>query len=573
MGNPNVGKSVIFSRLTGLHVTASNYAGTTVSYTKGYIKLSKKEKAELIDVPGTYTLNPTNEAESVAVKMLEQGDVVINVIDATNLERNLLLTMQLIAYKKPMIIVLNMWDETKHQGIEINLDYLEKILKIPIIPTCAISGEGIKKVVESIKKATVSNFINRKFSKLDNHYIWDKIGEIIPKIQVLYHHHHTFLQRLNEMSIKPGTGIPFAFLILYLSFVVVRFIGEGLISYVFDPFFNKVITPLLMQLSSVMSPDSLIHKILIGNLINGEIDYFQSFGMLSSGLYVPLAAVFPYILAFYLILTILEDSGYLPRLAVLMDSLFHKIGLHGYAIIPTLLGLGCNVPAIMSTRILESKKERFIACTLISIAVPCASLQAMIMNILGKFGFQYVLAIYFVLFIVWVLVGLALKRTIKGFAPEILIEIPPYRFPPISILLKKIYFRIKGFLMEAVPIVLIGVLVVNLLYVFGVFEFLSNLTAPVITHLLGLPRNAVIAVILGFLRKDIAMGMLLPLNLSLQQLMVSTIVLSMTFPCIATFAVLWKELGIKYTGISVFIMLVVAILAGSLLNGLLSVIL
>ncbi len=542
MGNPNVGKSVLFSRLTGLNVISSNYAGTTINFTKGYMKVDNKEKTELIDVPGTYTLNPTTDAERVANKMLSEGDLIINVLDATNLERNLFLTMQLIAIGKPMVIVLNMWDETKHKGIEINLENLRKILKVPIIPTCALSGEGIKQLSDAIKEAKVSNFINKKFEKLDNHYIWDKIGEITPKIQTLYHHHHTFFQILGEISIKPATGIPFALLVLYLSFIIIRFIGEGLIGHLFDPFFEKAVTPLLMQISSLLGPSSFFHKILIGNLVDGKIDYLQSFGMLTSGLYVPFAAVLPYVLAFYFVLTILEDSGYLPRLAVLMDSLFHKIGLHGYSIIPTLLGLGCNVPAVLATRILESKKERFIVSTLISIAVPCTALQAMIFGIMGKYGFQYILALYLVLFIVWIFIGFILNKIMKGFVPEILIEIPPYRFPPIKVLFKKLYFRIKTFIFEAVPIVLIGILIVNILYVFGVFDFISNFTSPVVTRLLGLPKDAVIAIILGFLRKDIAMGMLLPLKMTLSQLFISTIVLAMTFPCIATFSVMWKEL-------------------------------
>jgi len=190
MGNPNVGKSVIFSRLTGLNVIASNYAGTTVSFSKGYIKYKEKEM-ELIDVPGTYTLHPTNEAEMVAVKMLKTGDIVVNVIDATNLERNLFLTLQLITFKKPMILVLNMWDETKHKGIDIDVEKLQAILGIPVITTCGISGEGIKEIVDNIENATISSFVKESFNEVDNSFIWNKIGEIIPKVQRLYHHHHT----------------------------------------------------------------------------------------------------------------------------------------------------------------------------------------------------------------------------------------------------------------------------------------------------------------------------------------------------------------------------------------------
>ena len=566
MGNPNVGKSVLFSRLNGLNVIASNYAGTTISFTKGYMKAGEKKNAELFDVPGTYTLNPTSEAEKVATEMLKKGDIIINVLDATNLERNLFLTMQLIALGKPMIIVLNMWDETKHKGIEIDFKKLGDILGVPIIHTCALSGEGIKHLSDAVREAKASSYINEKLKNLKNHYIWDKIGEIIPQVQALHHHHHTFFQVLSEISIKPATGIPFALGVLYLSFTVIRFIGEGLINRVFDPFFEGVLTPILMKFSSLLGPSSFLHKVLIGNLINGEIDYLQSFGILSSGIYIPFAAVLPYVFAFYLVLTLLEDSGYLPRLAVLMDGLFHKIGLHGYAIIPTLLGLGCNVPAIMATRILESKKERFIVSTLISIAVPCSALQAMIFGIMGKYGFKYILALYGILFILWILIGMVLNKILKGFSPEFLMEVPPYRVPPFKMMLKKLYFRIKGFLAEALPVVLIGIFIVNFFYVFGIFEFISNLSAPIITRLFGLPKDAVIAIVLGFLRKDIAMGMLLPLDLTLSQLFTATIVLAMTFPCIATFTIMWKELGMKYMLYSVIVMFICAVFAGTMMN-------
>lgn len=566
MGNPNVGKSVLFNRLTGLDVITSNYAGTTVNYTHGYIKHSSQEDIELIDVPGTYTLNPTNEAEKVAVDMLNKGDLIINVIDVTNLERNLFLTMQLLSYKKPAIIVLNMWDETKHNGIKIDTEKLQNILGVPVITTCAISGEGIKQLYDSLNQARVSSYIKKPLNKMSNEYIWERIGKIIADVQELYHHHHTFLQRLHEFSIHPIGGLIFAVMVIYLSFLLIRFIGEGLINYVFDPLFENFYSPVIMKLSPILGSDSFLHKILIGNLVNGEIDYLQSFGMLTSGLYVPIAAVLPYVFAFYFILTLLEDTGYLPRLAVLMDSLFHKIGLHGYAIIPTLLGFGCNVPAVLSTRILENRKQRFIVSTLISVAIPCTALQAMIFKIIGDYGFHYILAVYGVLFLIWIILGFILHKIIRGFNPELLVEIPAYRFPPLKIAAKKMFSRLKGFILEAVPIVLIGIFIVNILYVFNVFNVITNITAPVITTLFGLPKNAVIAIILGFLRKDIAMGMLLPLGLTFKQLFISTVVLSMTFPCIATFIVLYRELKLKYLCYSILTMIVTAVIAGTLLN-------
>jgi ferrous iron transport protein B len=266
------------------------------------------------------------------------------------------------------------------------------------------------------------------------------------------------------------------------------------------------------------------------------------------------------------VLGLLEDVGYLPRLAVLMDTIMHRLGLHGYAIIPSMLGLGCNVPAILATRILESKRERFIAATLISIAIPCAALQAMIFGLVGEQGGQYVAIVYGTLFLVWIILGIIINRFARGFSPELLIEIPPYRLPPWRTVLQKLWMRASGFLKEAIPIILGAVLVINILYYVGVFNAIANFTAPVVTGLLGLPKEAVTALVVGFLRKDVALGMLAPLALSPGQLVVGSVVLAMFFPCIATFIVLLRELGIINMLKSAAIMIVSALLVGGLLN-------
>ncbi|MCM8757534.1 MAG: ferrous iron transporter B, partial [Candidatus Omnitrophica bacterium] len=309
-----------------------------------------------------------------------------------------------------------------------------------------------------------------------------------------------------------------------------------------------------------------LHHILIGELIKGEIDFKQSLGILTTAPYIELAMVLPYVLAFYLVLGILEDIGFLPRLAILLDNLLHRIGLHGYAIIPTLLGLGCNVPGILSSRILESKRERFIASTLISIGIPCVALQAMIFGLLGKFSGFYVSGVYLILFSLWLILGIILNATLKGFSPELLIEIPPYRFPPLLVIFKKLYIRIKGFLIEALPIVFLGVIVVNILLYFGLFDFLSSIFSPVVEGLFGLPKEAAIPLVIGFLRKDVAVGMLVPLNLTAKQLFISAVLLAISFPCIATFIVLWKELGLKDLFKATLIMIIVGLSVGTLLN-------
>ena len=560
MGNPNVGKSVVFSRLTGVHVIASNYPGTTVGYTRGFMKLGEKE-AEVVDVPGTYTLEPTSEAEEIALKMLNSGDLVINVVDATNLERNLNLTLQLLEKGTPMVVALNMWDDVGHRGIHIDVGRLEELLGVPVIPTVAITGQGIKELVESVPRAS-----SPRLPPSGHDERWVTIGNIIDQVQQVTHRHHTWLERLEDASVKPLTGSLIALAVLVGTFWVVRFIGESLIGYVFNPIFENLWTPVISGLSSLLGGSGFLHSTLIGSIVNGEVNYVESFGLLTTGLYVPFAMVLPYIASFYLMLGLLEDIGYLPRLAILMDTIMHRLGLHGYAIIPTLLGLGCNVPAVLATRILESKRERFIAATLISIAVPCAALQAMVFGLVGERGWQYVAIVYGTLFFVWIVLGLILNRLVKGFSPELLIEIPPYRLPLWRTVLLKLWIRHRGFLQEAIPIILAAVLVINILYTLGVFDAIANFTAPVITGLLGLPKEAVVALVIGFLRKDVAIGMLAPLALTAEQLVVGSVVLAMFFPCIATFVVLLRELGaigmLKAAGI----MVTVALLVGGLLN-------
>lgn len=562
VGNPNVGKSALFSRLTGTHIISSNYPGTTVGFTKGYLKLGE-ERAELIDVPGNYTLEPSSKAEEVAVEMLKDGDLVINVVDATNLERNLNLTLQLLERQTPVIVALNMWDDTRHRGINIDVAKLEELLGVPVVPTVGVTGQGVRELVRHLPEAKVPKNA-RTYSHSDER--WARVGDIVSQVQSLSHRHHTWYENLEDASSHPVGGIVIALLVLFATFWFVRFVAEGIIGYVAKPLFEWLWTPLLVKLSLALGPGGFWHNVLIGKLIGGEIDYSQSFGLLSTGFYIPLAAVLPYIVSFYLALGILEDVGYLPRLAVLMDTIMHRLGLHGYAIIPTILGFGCNVPGIMATRILESRKQRFIAATLISIGVPCAALQAMIIGVVGQQGVGYVAMVYGSLFISWVIIGLILNHTVKGFNPELLVEIPPYRLPPWRVIGEKLWLRVSGFIKEALPIVLGTILVVNILYNLGVFNAIANITAPILTGLWGLPKETITALVVGFLRKDVAMGMLAPLALTAKQLVISSTVLAMFFPCVATFVILARELGARDLLKAIGIMIAAVLIMGSLQN-------
>lgn len=561
IGNPNVGKSVIFSRLTGVRALSSNYPGTTVGFMEGWLRYDS-EVYRIIDVPGAYTLDPTNEAEHVARRMIDEGaDLAIIVLDATALERNLYLAFQAMERGIPTIVALNMIDEARHRGISINVEKLEELLGVPVVPTVALSGQGINQIIARIPEAKKCNL-----PTLTSEERWKRIGSIIEQTQKVVHRHHTLRDTLEDLSVHPIWGGIIGIFVISISFYVIRLIGEGLINLLLDPLVERVWIPLLMKLSSLVAGWPLVHQLLIGTLFNGAIDMEQSFGLLSTGLYVPVVMVLPYVLSFYLALSFLEDVGYLPRFAVLFDALFHRLGLHGYAVVPALLGLGCNVPGILATRVLESDRERFIAATLISVAIPCAGLQAMIVGVIGHLGIQYVLITYGVLFLAWVVIGRILHLFMPGYSPELIVEIPPYRVPSARDLLYKLWFRLKGFFIEAIPLVMVGVFLVNLLYMTGFINVITQLLKPIFTGLLGLPAEAAGPIIMGLLRKDVAVGMLATLNMTPQQLVIATVTLAMTFPCIATFIVLWKELGGKKLAASLAIMILSALTAGTLLR-------
>lgn len=561
MGSPNVGKSALFSRLTGTHVVASNYAGTTVEFARGKLKL-EKETAELIDVPGAYSLEPTNKAEEVAVKMLQGGDVVVNVVDATNLERNLNLTLQILRTGKPAIVALNMWDEAVEHGVDIDVEKLEEALGVPVVPTCAISGEGVKHLIDRLGEARPGKL------QVESGEVWDAIGEILSKAQKIRHRHPTFGQKLSHATVHPVYGLFFALIVIALSFAFIAFVGEELHELLEDAV-EFVLTPVALWVSGLLGGSGLLHDILIGQLDNGEINFKEAFGLLTTGLFIYPAIILPFMLCFYFVLSLLEDIGYLPRLGVLVDTMMHRLGLHGLSIVPMMLGLGCNVPGAMANRILETRKERFIAATLLSICVPCMSQLAMVVGLLGQAGFVGLAVVFVTLMVLWVALGALMKRFIKGETPEILVDMPPYRFPYWKSLLKKVYMRMWSFAKEALPYMMLGILIVNLLYAFGVIQLLSRAFAPVFITLFGLPGEAVGALIVGFLRKDVAVGMLAPLGLELRQLIVASVVLIVYFPCVATFVVLFKELGLRDLLKSTAIMVAVALAVGGGLNHLL----
>lgn len=576
VGNPNVGKSAIFTQLTGVNARTSNYPGTTVSYTSGTLTVVRKnpacascstikckschipdtEKIEVIDVPGIYRLDPECEAEQVACRLMPEGDIYVNVVDATNLERNLNLTLQLLEFKKPVIIALNMWDDTLHKGISIDVDKLSEMLGVPVVTTTGITGAGVDKLIQKIlhypKKVTPKKYKNR----------WQAIGEIVTSVQSLEHRHHTFLERLQDISVHPLAGIPIAIAIIIALFQVIIVTGEFLVG-LMEQLFDRYYTPFILFLSRLLGGGGLWHEILLGDISADKIDYEAAMGVLTTGIFMELGLVFPYILIFYLVLGFLEDLGYLPRIAVLFDRFMHKVGLHGFSIIPMMLALGCNVPGVMAIRNLESRRQRFITATLTAITIPCMAQSAIIFSLTASYGTGHVIAILITIMALWVVLGSFLRLTVKGTTDTLIMEIPPYRLPGFKVLMRNLGTRLYEFLTDAFPYVLGGILFVNILTMLGVMDFLGNLAKPVISGVFGLPSEAVSSYLIGIVRKDASVALLEPLALNGVQMITGVTTLIIYFPCMATFMVLLKELGFKDTAKSMLIMVEVTILTGT----------
>ncbi|NLN65668.1 MAG: ferrous iron transporter B [Clostridiaceae bacterium] len=576
VGNPNVGKSAIFTQLTGVNARTSNYPGTTVSYTSGTLTVVRKnpacascstikckschipdtEKIEVIDVPGIYRLDPECEAEQVACRLMPEGDIYVNVVDATNLERNLNLTLQLLEFKKPVIIALNMWDDTIHKGISIDVDKLSEMLGVPVVTTTGITGAGVDKLIQKIlhypKKVTPKKYKNR----------WQAIGEIVTSVQSLEHRHHTFLERLQDISVHPLAGIPIAIAIIIALFQVIIVTGEFLVG-LMEQLFDRYYTPFILFLSRLLGGGGLWHEILLGDISADKIDYEAAMGVLTTGIFMELGLVFPYILIFYLVLGFLEDLGYLPRIAVLFDRFMHKVGLHGFSIIPMMLALGCNVPGVMAIRNLESRRQRFITATLTAITIPCMAQSAIIFSLTASYGTGHVIAILITIMALWVVLGSFLRLTVKGTTDTLIMEIPPYRLPGFKVLMRNLGTRLYEFLTDAFPYVLGGILFVNILTMLGVMDFLGNLAKPVISGVFGLPSEAVSSYLIGIVRKDASVALLEPLALNGVQMITGVTTLIIYFPCMATFVVLLKELGFKDTAKSMLIMVEVTILTGT----------
>jgi len=625
-GNANVGKSVIFNYLTGLHQHIGNWPGKTVEKAEGTLHF-KGYTIDIIDLPGIYSLSTYSLEELISRRYIavEKPDVVINVVDASILERNLYFTLQLMELETPMVIALNQMDVASRKGIRIDVDKLERLLGVPVIPTVAVKGVGIfrllekaievveekhivkhapirfgleieerilklTKMVENLKLQYPSRYVAIKLLEGDEEVkeevlrlnpeivaVAKKLAEEIEKIHghscstVIVAERYEIAGRIAREvqtlvpSIKPkleerlhnltthkvaGYAImAFSLLTIFYSvFTIGGYVSDLLneLFYTVEPFFYN-----LLGVGAVGK--------LIWSIIEGVI----------AGITIAL----PYIVPFYIILYFLEDSGYLSRIAFLMDNIMHKIGLHGKAFIPLILGYGCNVPACLGCRIMETERERILA-VFVTTLVPCAARTVIILGLVGKYlGIGYALALYiFNLAIVFILGRLAFK-TLPGEPTALIMEMHDYKWPHLKTVLKQTWFRLFEFIKIAFPLIILGSFAIKLIEVFGLLELVALALSPITVAWLGLPLITGVTLIFGVLRKELTLIMLATLletenftevpGFGPIQMVVFTIVTMFYIPCISTIAALVKEIGWrKALFITVFEILFAVMLGG-----------
>lgn len=534
MGNPNVGKSVFFTELTGIHAISSNYTGTTVSYLEGDLVLDGT-KYTLIDVPGIYSMTASSEAEAVAVRFMESGALaVICVLDASNLERNLRLGLDLQKYGIPMVYALNLMDVAERHGIEIDVDLLQKELGWPVIPTVVVKQQGLDELKCSLqsvlKKSSQEKARNQKLD-FDSRA---RAREITRKVRKIKNVNLSRLDRLGESMMKPFPGIPLALLIMILSIGVVVGAGKALRAAVLLPLVNQVLVPFLRTLFTSFIPEGMLLNILVGE-----------YGIFVISFEWIIALILPYVFLFYVVFTFLEDSGYLPRISVLFDNVMRKLGIQGGSLINIVMGYGCAVPAIIGSRAASSRKERLLISTAVCFAVPCISQTGALISLLGSYSFGLVAVMILFSLVIMVIATLTAGRLIKGEVAPLIIEVPNLLIPEPKAYGRKLLIRMKHFVYDAELPMMISIVIAALLKETGLLDTIAVYAEPLVRNWLGLPSEAVIALILGIVRREMSVAPLLALNLTPLQAFVGATVGLLYLPCLSVFGILTKEFNVK----------------------------
>ncbi len=628
IGNPNVGKSVIFGLLTGRYATVSNYPGTTVTLTTGSYNMGGVD-TQVMDTPGVNTLIPMSEDEVVTRDILlkESIRLVVQVADAKNLSRGLLITIQLAEMGLPFVLVLNMWDESNSRGIHIDVEKLAAAIGTMIIPAIAVEKKGLKELREvlsqriypsisinyggvveggireletllpevniskraislmllagdeSLKpwlKDHVSMSVIRRIESIRREIqdkFYEPLGYVINQIRlkrceriladVVSRYHtgrSTITARLGNWAMHPVWGIPVLLIVLFLMYEFVGVIGaQTLVDLLENTLFGSYINPYMTTMVSTFIPDSFFKDLLVGE-----------YGIITMALTYSIAIILPIVGTFFIAFGILEDSGYLPRLAIMVHKIFKSMGLHGKAVLPMVLGLGCDTMATLTARIMETRKERIIVTLLLALGVPCSAQLGVILGMLGGVSFTVTLLWASIIMFVLFFVGYMASKVIKGEESDFVFDIPPLRVPVLSNILFKTLSRIKWYLNEAVPLFIVGTLILFTLDKLGVLKVIEVFASPIVVNFLGLPQKATDAFLIGFLRRDYGAAGLYALatagQLNPNQILVSLVTITLFVPCVANLLVMIKERGPKTAIAIVAFIFPFAFLVGGVLN-------
>ncbi len=563
-GNPNVGKSVFFNSLTGMYVDVSNFPGTTVDISRG-----RYGNYIVEDTPGVYGVSSFNDEEIAARDIILNADRILNVVDAVHMHRDLFLTQQLLDMGKKVVVALNMMDEAVKTGVKIDIAKLSEMLGVPVVATMAVKNQGIDEVKQQLDHARTGNrlegmadllqsYIDKGIPEAEALLVLEEDKDICRRNQVepaglqeeLYKRRRMrvdaivsevtsefnkgagFGIKLGRLMLKPLTGIPMLLITLTAVFMFVGvFMGQTVVEITEKKIMGGLYQPFIVSLlDGIIPPDSFFGQILIGE-----------FGLLTMTPVYVLGLLLPLVAGFYLMLSLLEDSGYLPRIAALSDRLMSGIGLNGRAIIPTILAFGCFTAATMTTRLLGSKRERVIATALLGLTIPCSAQMGVIAGKLASMGVLYVLFYIFVLVLLFGLAGKVLNKLLPGESSSLLIDLPPIRLPGMGNVLKKTLVKTKMFLWEATPLFALGALIISVLQYTGALTVIQNAIAPLTVWWLKLPKETATVFIMGMVRRDFGAAGLSSMALSNTQLMTALITITLFVPCIAAIMIIFKE--------------------------------
>jgi len=623
-GNANVGKSAIFNQLTGSHQIIGNWPGKTIEKSEGYL-IYKGYKIKVVDLPGIYSFSTYSEEELISRDFIakEKPDIVINVVDALHLERNLFFTLQLIELEAKLVIALNQVDLLEKSDFTIDSKKLENILNIPVIPTVAIEGKGIEKLIEKCIEIYEGKIRYEPIKIEYGKEVEERIDELInvvpydnsyPKrwfiIKLLEGDEETkklvkdekILEIIEKKSkeLEEIHGEPISLILTQEKYNLSNKITSEVLvkkekKVNISDFLDKIfLHPIFGYFTLIISLFLIFYSIFkFGNFVSKYLESFFELiknGFLKlninetlkkilwdgigEGVIGGISIALPYLIPFYILLSILEDSGYLSRMAFLTDSFMHFIGLHGKAFFPLMLGFGCNVPAVLGSRILETKKQKFIVSTLATL-VPCSARTIIIIGLVGIFlGFKYVLIVYIIDIVIIILFGILLSILVPGKSYGLIMEIPPLRKPSTKIVLKQSWFRIKDFIYFAFPIIVFGSFLLQILDLTNLLNSFVNLISPLFISFLGLPPLTSIPLIFGILRKELTLIMLFSLFgttnvlsfMTPKQIIIYSLITLFYFPCVATFAVLKKEIGLLNAILIAVFEMIFAFLLGGFLN-------